>query len=201
MKLYYSPGACSLSPHIALRETGATFEAIKVDLAAKKTEKGEDFLAITPKGQVPALVTDDGEVVTEGPVILQYLADAHPQAGVGPTGNGAERRRYLEWLNFTTSELHKGVGALWNKQLPGEAKAVMKAGLARKLAYLDQHLAKHAYVAGDRFTLADGYVYTILRWTGPLEVDLQPYANIRAFMDRVAARPKVKEALAAEGLA
>src|SRR5688572_7613014 len=120
MKLYYAPGACSLSPHIALREAGANFEAIKVDLAGKKTETGDDFYAVNPKGQVPTLVTDDGEVITEGPVILQYLAETHPAAGLAPSGNGAERRRYLEWVNFATSDMHKGVGALFNKQLPSE---------------------------------------------------------------------------------
>ena len=200
MKLYYAPGACSLSPHIALREAGVNFSAIKVDLAEKKTETGEDFYAVNPKGQVPTLVTDQGEVITEGPVILQYLAETHPAAGLAPTDNGAGRRRYLEWLNFATSDMHKGVGALFNKQLPDEAKAVMKAGLARKFAYLDQHLAKNAFATGERFTAVDGYLFTILRWTVPLQVDLAPYANIRAYMDRVGARPKVQEALAAEGI-
>lgn len=199
MKLYYAPGACSLSPHIALREAGASFEMIKVDLVAKKTETGEDFTAINPKGQVPTLVTGDGEVITEGPVILQYLAEASPNAGLAPTA-GAERRRYLEWLNFTTSDLHKGIGGLFNKQLPAEAKEVLKGGIARKLAYLDERLAKNAFITGERFTAADGYLFTVLRWTKPLEIDLEPYANVRAYMNRVAQRPKVKEALAAEGI-
>jgi glutathione S-transferase len=200
MKLYYAPGACSLSPHIALREAGASFEAIKVDLAAKKTEAGEDFLAINPKGQVPTLVTDDGEVITEGPVIVQYLAERFPAAGLAPA-EGRERRRFLEWLNFTTSDMHKGLGGLFNKQLPEDAKSVIKAGLARKLGYLDGHLGKHEHALGERFSAVDGYLFTVLRWTQPLGVDLAPYGNIRAFMERVGQRPKVREALMAEGLA
>jgi glutathione S-transferase len=201
MKLYYAPGACSLSPHIALREAGATFQAIKVDLVAKKTETGEDFLAINPKGQVPTLVLDDGEVITEGPVILQHLAETHPSAGLAPEGPGSVRRRYLEWLNFATSDLHKGIGGLFNRQLPAEAKEILKSGLARKLAFLDQHLSKQPFVTSERFTAVDGYIFTVLRWTVPIGIDLQPYANIRAYMERVGARPRVKEALAAEGLA
>jgi glutathione S-transferase len=200
MKLYYSPSACSLSPHIALREAGAAFDLVKVDLASKKTETGEDYLAINPKGQVPALVTDDGEVITEGPVILQYLAETFPAAGLAPA-EGRERRRFLEWLNFATSEMHKGLGGLFNRQLPEEAKPVLKAAVARKLGYLDQHLGKNQHALGERFSAVDGYLFTVLRWTKPLGVDLSPYANIRAFMERVAERPKVREALAAEGLA
>ena len=200
MKLYYSPGACSLSPHIALREAGANVELIKVDLAQKKTEKGEDLFAISPKGQVPTLVTDDGEVITEGTVILQYIAETYPQAGLAPTGTPSERRRYAEWLNHTATELHKGIGGLFNRQLPAEAKEVLKSGLARRFAFLDQHLQRNDFIMGDRFTAVDGYVYTVLRWTKMHEIDLTPYPGIRAFMERVGARPKVKEALAAEGI-
>ncbi|MBA3519792.1 MAG: glutathione transferase GstA [Rhizobiales bacterium] len=200
MQLYYAPGACSLAPHIVGREAGLALDLVKVDLAAKKTADGGDFYAINPKGYVPAIRLDNGEVLTEAANVVGYLADQKPDSGLAPAAGGMERYRYQEWLTFVSSELHKGFGPLFNPKFSDDAKQVIKEKLAPRLAWLDKELAGRQFLAGDRFSAADAYAFTILRWANPLKVDLAAYPNIRAYMDRVGARPKVQEALRAEGL-
>jgi glutathione S-transferase len=200
MKLYFSPGACSLSPHIVLRETGAKFEIEQVDNKAKKTKSGADYWQINPKGQVPALVLDNGEVLTEGPVIVQYIADKNPGAGLLPACGTTERYRVQEWLNFITSEIHKSFGPLFKPNTPEEFKTITKETLAKHFGYVDKHLAKHQYLAGDKFTVADAYLFVVSRWLSRVGIDIGQWANVKAYFDRIAARPKVQEALQAEGL-
>ena len=200
MKLYYTPGACSLSSHIALREAGLPFELVKVDFPAKLTEGGEDFLAINPKGAVPALALDGGGVLTEAAVIAQWIADQAPAKRLAPAAGTMERYRLQEWLNYIATELHKGFAPLWKQDTPHEYKAIAKQNLAKQFAYLDGRLAQSDYLMADTFTAADAYAYTILNWTNFLQIDLKPYANISAYVARVAARPAVRESLKAEGL-
>ena len=200
MKLYYSPGACSLSPHIALREAGLAFDLVKTDLRGKKTESGEDFLAINPKGAVPTLKLDDGDLLTEAAVIVQYIADQAPGKNLIPAAGTKERYHAQEWLNYIATELHKGFAPLFKPDTPADYKTIIKdQNLPKQFAYLDKHLAGKSYIMGD-FTVVDGYAFTILNWTNFQKIDLKPYANISAFMARVAARPAVQEALKAEGL-
>ncbi|MDE1903630.1 MAG: glutathione transferase GstA [Alphaproteobacteria bacterium] len=200
MKLYYSPGACSLSPHIVLNEAGFNYEVEKVDLASKKTEKGADFFAINPKGYVPVLALDDGQIITEGPAIVQYLGDQKPASGIVPKAGTMERVREQEWLNFITSELHKSYSPLFRPTTPDEYKKLAREYLAKRLAILDKHLAGKQYILGDKFSAVDAYAFTVLRWSQYTNVDLSPFPNIKAFMERVAARPKVQETLKQEGL-
>ena len=200
MKLYYSPGACSLSPHIALLEAGLPYELVKVDLRAKKLENGDDFLNVNPKGQVPAVQFDSGELVTEGPVIVQMIAD---KAGknLAPARDSDERYKLLEWLNFVTSELHKNLGPMFSPVLADDAKAFFKDRTMSKFKYLETALAGRDYLMGKQFTVADGYVFTMLMWaTDRLKFDLSAMPNLLAYKARVAARPKVQEALTKEGL-
>ena len=198
MKLYYSPGACSLAPHIALREAALPVDLVKVDLDAKKTESGADYGAINPKGQVPALGLDDGKVLTEGAVILQYVAD---KAGkLAPAAGTPDRYAVVEWLNYIATELHKGFSPLWRATTPADYKAIVKENLAKQFAYIDKVLATRDYIAGASFTVADAYLFAILNWAQFHQIDLATYANVTAFMDRVAARPAVRQALQAEGL-
>lgn len=201
MKLYMKPGACSLAPHIALREAGLTFDLVKVDLATKKTEDGGDFLAVNPKGQVPTLAFDDGDVLTENAVILQYIADRAPQAGLLPEAGSAERYRVLEWLNFTATELHKGFSPLFRPTTPDAYKAIARETLAAKLAVLDRRLAGAPFLAGDRFTVADVYAFVVVGWAKPMGIELSPWPNLAAYMARLAERPAFQAARAAEGLA
>lgn len=200
MKLYYSPGACSLSPHIVLNEAGFNYEVERVDLASKKTEKGADFFAINPKGYVPVLALDDGQIITEGPAIVQYLGDQKPASGIVPKAGTMERVREQEWLNFVTSELHKSYSPLFRPTTPDEYKKLAREYLAKRLAILDKHLAGKQYILGDKFSAVDAYAFTVLRWSQYTNVDLSPFPNIKAFMERVAARPKVQETLKQEGL-
>ncbi|MDE2227469.1 MAG: glutathione transferase GstA [Alphaproteobacteria bacterium] len=200
MKLYYSPGACSLAPHIALNEAGFTYELERVDIITKKTEKGADFFAVNAKGYVPTLVLDDGQVLTEVPVILQYLGDQKPASGLVPKAGTMERVRAQEWLNFITSELHKTYGPLFRPTTPEEFKKLSREYIARRLAILEKHLASRPYIMGDKFSAPDPYAFTVLRWSKFTGFDLSPFTAINAFMDRVAARPKVQEALKQEGL-
>jgi glutathione S-transferase len=200
MKLYYTPGACSLAAHIVLHEIGASFEAETVDLGTKRTGSGEDFSEINPKGYVPALRLDDGEVFTEGAALLQYLADQAPEAGLAPPNGSIERYRLIEWLTFVSTEVHKGFGPLWNPSAPDATKEAARATLAKRFGYLDQHLAARAFLTGDRFTIADAYLFTVVNWVNFHAIDLSPYPNLQAFQERVAARPKVQQALRAEGL-
>jgi glutathione S-transferase len=200
MELYYAPGACSLAPHIVSREAGLPLKLIKVDLGSRKTEKGEDYLAINGKGYVPALRLDDGQVMTEAATLVQYLADQRPQSNLAPAFGTAERYRLMEWLTFIGSEIHKGFAPLWDPKASDEAKAAIKARLATRLKWFDRQLEGRDYVMGKQFSIADAYAFVVLNWAGMLDVDLSPYPNIRAYLDRVAARPQVKEAMRAEGL-
>lgn len=200
MKLYYSPGACSLSPHIVLREAGLAFDVEKVDLKAKKTEKGTDFTTINAKGQVPTLQLDDGEILTEGPAIVQYIADRQPGSPLAGASGSMERYRVQEWLNHITSELHKGFSPLFYPNTPDAYKEIAKGNLGTKFGALDKQLAGKQYLMGDKFTVADAYLFTVLGWTKFVGIDLAKWPNLAAFHARVAARPKVQEALKAEGL-
>jgi glutathione S-transferase len=200
MKLYYSPGACSLSPHIALLEAGLPYDLVKVDVRAKKLENGDDYYKINPKGQVPALGLDNGEVMTEGPVIVQMIADQAAAKNLAPARDSAERYRLQEWLNFTTTELHKNFSPLFNPAIPDEVKAFFKDRIMGKFKYADDKLAGQDYLMGKQFTVADGYLYTMLRWAEGNKMDLSALKNLMAFKDRVGARPKVQEALTKEGL-
>ncbi|HZS81592.1 MAG TPA: glutathione transferase GstA [Stellaceae bacterium] len=198
--LYFSPGACSLSPHIALREAGLPFSLEQVDLATKKTKAGADFLKINPKGQVPVLRLEDGEALTEGPAIVQYIADQAPASGLAPANGTIARYHLQEWLNFVTSELHKNFTPLFKPNTPEAYKAIAKETLAARFAHLDKHLAGRQYLLGDKFTVADAYCFTVVGWSKYHAIDLAQWPNLKAFMDRVAARPKVQEAMKAEGL-
>jgi len=200
MKLYYSPGACSLSPHIALLEAGLPYDLVKVDLRAKKLENGDDYLKVNPKGQVPALGLDNGELATEGPVIVQMIADKAPGKNLAPARDSAERYKLLEWLNFITGELHKNFSPLFNPAIPDEVKNFFKDRIMGKFKYADSQLAGRDYLMGKQFTVADGYLYTMLRWADGNKLDLSGLKNLMAYKDRVAARPKVQEALTKEGL-
>jgi glutathione S-transferase len=200
MKLYYSPGACSLSPHIVASEAGISLELEKVDLASHKTESGQDFTAVNPKGYVPTLRLDDGSILTEGPAIVQYLADQKPATGLAPAAGTMERYRLQEWLTFIGTELHKSFGTLFNKASSDDAKQMAKANIAKRLSYLDDQLATRQFLLGGNFTVADAYAFTIVNWTNFVGIDLKPYANVGAYMARVGARPKVQETLKAEGL-
>lgn len=199
MKLYYSPGACSLAPHIMLREAGLSFQPVLASTKTKKLQDGTDYLTINPKGQVPLLELDDGTRLSEGPVIGQYIADQVPAKKLIPPTGTMERYRVLEWLNFITSELHKGFSPLFNPAIPEEAKAVFRARLADRFKWIDSQLAGKAYLTGDAFTPADAYLFTVSRWAKPVGVELSG-ANLAAFVERVGARPAVQEALKAEGL-
>lgn len=197
MKLFYSPGACSLAPHIALREAGLKFETEKVDLAAKKTERGADYWSINPKGYVPALQLDSGEVLTEVSAVLQYIADQKPN--LLPAFGSAERYRALEWIGFISTEIHKGFSPLWKPNTPDAYKAIALENLAKRLQYVESQLGSQ-YLTGANFTVADAYLFVVVSWAKYLKVDLTPYAKLRALLDRIAARPAVQAAMVAEGL-
>jgi glutathione S-transferase len=200
MKLYYSPGACSLSPHIALHEAGLAHELVKVDLKEKKTETGEDFAKINPKNQVPALMLDNGELVTEGPVIVQVIADKAAGKNLAPPNGTDERYKMQEWLNFTTSELHKNFSPLFNPAIPDEVKKFFADRILGKFKYTDSQLAGRDYLMGKQFTVADGYLFVMLAWAERMKIDLSGFNNLMAFKARVAARPNVQAALKMEGL-
>ena len=200
VKLYYSPGACSLSPHIVSREAGINLDLEQVDNREKKTKSGKDFWSINPKGQVPVLELDDGQRLTEGPVIVQYLADQKPACGLVPAPGTIDRYRVQEWLNFTSSELHKSFGPIFRPTTPDEYKKISKENIGKRFDWLDKQLAGKHYLVGDKFTIADAYLFTILRWSPRVDIDLGKWPNLKAYVDRLAARPKVQEALKAEGL-
>ena len=200
MKLYYSPGACSLSPHIALHEAGLPHELVKVDLKAKKLENGDDYLKVNPKGQVPALGLDNGELVTEGPVIVQMIADKASAKNLAPARDSAERYKLQEWLNFITTELHKNFSPLFQPAIPDEVKNFFKDRIKGKFKYADSKLAGQDYLMGKQFTVADGYLFVMLKWAERTGMDLSEFKNLMAFKDRVAARPNVQAALKMEGL-
>jgi glutathione S-transferase len=202
MKLYFSPGACSLSPHIVLREAGISADLEQVDLKTKKTKNGADFTAVNPKGQVPTLSLDNGQTLTEGPAIVQYLADQKPQSGLAPQAGTIERYRLQEWLNFITAEIHKPFGALFSPATPEDYKPVAKDTLAARFAYVDRHLASGGpFLMGRQFTVADAYLFVMTLWAKFLKFDLDQLTKVKAYAEQVGARPKVQEALKEEGLA
>jgi glutathione S-transferase len=200
MKLYFAPGACSLSPHIVMREAGMKFDLEQVNNQEKKTKSGVDYWTVNGKGQVPVLEFDDGERLTEGPVIAQWIADQNPSAGLVPPTGTLDRYRVQEWLNFTTSELHKSFGPIFRPTTPEEYKKISKENLGKQFDWLDKQLADRQYLMGDKFTITDAYLFTVLRWSPRIEIDLGRWPNLKAYVDRVAARPKVREALQAEGM-
>lgn len=200
IKLYYSPGACSLSPHIVLREAGIPFEAEKVNLKTKKTETGIDYEAINPKSYVPALVMNNGELLTEGPAIVQYLADLAPGKNLAPVAGTPERYRLQEWLNYISTEIHKSFGMLFNPAVPEETRNAIKARLGKRLGYAASALEGRSYLLGDTFSVADAYLFTMLRWTFSIGIDLSSWPALREYFNRVAARPAVISAMKAEGL-
>jgi glutathione S-transferase len=200
MKLYYSPGACSLSPHIALREAGLDFTLEKTDLKSKQTMSGGDIRRDNPKGMVPVLVLDNGDVLTEGPAIVQWIADQNPDAELAPAAGTMPRYHLMEWLNFITSELHKSYSPLFNPNAPEEYKAIARTALAERYAFVNDKLAGGPYLMGRQFTVADGYLFTVTNWARIVKFDLTSYPNVVAFQERVRARPKVQEAMKAEGL-
>lgn len=200
MKLFYKPGACSLAPHIILRESGRDFTLESVDLMQKKLENGDDYFQIAPKGQVPALLLDDNTLVTEAVVIMQYLADAVPDRQLLAPTSSINRYKTLEWLNFIATELHKGFTPLFRPDTPEDYKPVARALLEKKLQYVNGALQDNPWISGQRFTIADAYLYNVLRWARAVKLEMSGLQNIDDFMARVAARPAVVAALAAEGL-
>jgi glutathione S-transferase len=201
MKLYYAPGACSLSPHIVTKELGLPVTLQKVSTKDKTMEGGGDFWQVNPKGYVPTLELDNGERLTEGPAIVQYLADQKPDAGLAPKNGTMERYRLQEWLNFLTSEVHKQFSPLFRPNTPDDYKTIAKENLAKRFDWLDKQLAGKEYLMGSKFSVADAYAFTLLTWTKPTQIGLDKWPNLKAYVERVRARPKVKEALKAEGLA
>jgi len=200
MKLYYSPAACSLSPHIVAREAGVPIELVKVDLKAHTLADGTDYTTINPKGSVPLLELDDGDRLSEGPAIVQYLADRNPAAGLAPAAGTMARYRLQEWLNFVTSELHKQYSPLFDAAVPAEYKETVKARLAQRLDWLSTKLAGQDYLTGAQFSVADAYLFTVLNWNRWVGLDTAKWPVLEAYVARVGARPKVQEALKAEGL-
>jgi glutathione S-transferase len=200
MKLYYSPGACSLSPHIVLRESGLKFEAVLASTKTHKLQDGTDYYTINPKGYVPTLELDNGERLTEGPAIVQYIADQAPTRQLAPANGTMARYRLQEWLNFITSELHKTYSPLFNPAVPEEYKAIARSKLADRYRWLDTQLEGKSYLMGDTFGVADAYLFTVTNWAKHVGVDLAALKNVGAFTQRVAARPAVQEAMQAEGL-
>lgn len=200
MKLYYSPGACSLSPHIVLRELGLPFTPVKVDLKGKRTADGADYLTINGKGYVPALGLDDGQVLTEGPAIVQYLADRKPEARLAPPNGTLERYRLQEWLNFISTELHKQFSPLFAPNTPDATKDAQRERLAARFDWLSKQLEGKDYLLGKDFSVADAYLFTVLSWGRHVGIDLAKWPTLKQYVERVAARPAVQEALKAEGL-
>ncbi len=197
MKLYYSPGTCSLSPLIALHEAGIAVELVKVDLKTRTTASGDDYLAINPKGYVPALQLNNGEVLTEGPAILQYVADLAPASNLAPANGTLARVRLQETLNFIGSEIHKGFSPLFNPAAPAEWKTLVRENLGKRFDYLSRRLEKSPYLQGQQFSIADGYLFTVLGWCQWVEIDLARWPVLTAYCANIAERPKVQAALAA----
>lgn len=200
MKLYYSPGASSLSPHIALKESGLAFEAIAAPTKTHKLADGTDYYSINPLGCVPMLVLDDGLQLKENLAILQYIADQVPDKHLAPANGTFERYKLQEWLSFISSELHKGFAPLFVPGMPTEAKDIAKSRLAGRLQWVESELANHTYLMGDTFTVADGFLFNVTNWAKLVNVELSAYANLLAYRARVAARPAVQDAMRAEGL-
>ncbi|MEJ5070921.1 glutathione transferase GstA [Enterobacter ludwigii] len=200
MKLFYKPGACSLASHIALQESGMDFSLVSVDLAKKQLENGEDYWQVNPKGQVPALLLDDNTLLTEGVAIMQYIADTKADRQLLAPAGSIARYRTLEWLNYIATELHKGFTPLFRPDTPEDFKPTVRALLEKKLRYVDDALRNNEWICGSRFTIADGYLFTVLRWARAVKLDISGLKNIEAYMARVAARPGVTAAMAAESI-
>lgn len=200
MKLYYSPGACSLSPHIVLQEAGLAYEPVLASTKTHTLPDGTDYYAINPKGYVPLLELDNGQRLSEGPAIVQYIADQVPAKKLAPANGTMERYRLQEWLNFITSELHKGIGGIFNPSMPEEAKQLMRDKAGNRLKWVDAQLEGKSYLMGDSFSVADAYLFTVTNWTKHTGIDISALKNLNAFMARMAARPAVQEAMKAEGL-
>ena len=200
VKLYYSNGACSLSPHIVLRESGLPFELVRASTKTHALDDGTDYYTINPKGSVPLLELDNGERLTEGPAIVQYIADQVPAANLAPANGTMARYRLQEWLNFITSELHKGFSPLFRPTTPDEFKSIVRDTLKTKYEYVDKQLAGRSYTMGEQFSVADAYLFTVTTWAAHVGLDLSGFKNLTAFMDRMRARPTVQEAMKAEGL-
>jgi glutathione S-transferase len=200
MKLYFSPGACSLSPHFALKEAGIAFDLVSANLQTHTLADGTDFYGINSKGSVPVLELDDGQRLTEGPAIVQYIADQAPDSHLAPANGTLARYRLQAWLNFITSEIHKGFGTLINPAMPEEAKSIAKARLTDRFNWVDGELTGHQYLMGDTFSVADAYLFTTTTWIKYAGLDISALSNLTAFAARVAARPAVQAAMRAEGL-
>jgi glutathione S-transferase len=198
VKLYFKPGACSLSPHIVLRELGLSFDLEAVDTKAQKTATGADYTAINPKKYVPALQLDDGQVLTEGAAIVQYLADRKPDAMLAPPWGSLDRYRLQEWLNYVASELHKSYGPIFRAS--EEQRPALREVLTPKLDFVARHLDKRQFVMGDRFTVADAYLFTVLNWSSVVGIDLGRWPAVKSYLQRVSSRPAVRATLEAEGL-
>jgi len=199
MKLYYAPAACSLAPHIALSEAGLAHELVRIDLRTHTLPDGSDYAAVNPKGYVPVLELDDGTRLTEAAVILQYIADRNPGT-LAPAFGSMERWRLMEWLNFIATELHKGFGPLWKPNTPAEYKTIVVDALGKRFDFVAPVLAAQPYLTGERFTIADAYLFTILNWAKILKVDLARWPSLGQYLERVAARPRVQQALRDEHL-
>jgi glutathione S-transferase len=200
MKLYYSPGACSLSPHIALREAGLAFEPVLASTKTHKLPDGSDYYALNPLGYVPLLELDDGTLLREGPAIVQYIADLVPTKNLAPANGTLPRYRLQEWLTFIGTEIHRSFSPLFNADMPEQAKKIFRDRLASRFQWLDRQLGGKPYLMGEHFSVADGYLFAVTRWAKPLGMDLSPYPNLLAHHERVGARPAVQEALKVEGL-
>jgi glutathione S-transferase len=199
MKLYYAPGACSLAVHIVLREAGYKFDLERVDVPNKKTESGADYWLVNPKGYVPALQLDDGQVLTEAGVIIQYLADQRPRRNLAPKPRTMERYRLMEWLNFIAAEIHKSLSAFFNPKMTPEWREAQLALVGRRFSYLEKALGSNAHLMGE-FNVADAYLYTVLNWTNVHKIDASAWPNVQSYMRRIAERPTVKRAMKVEGL-
>jgi glutathione S-transferase len=200
MKLFYSSGACSLSPHIVAQEAGIELRLQKVDVKTKTIVSEGDYFAVNPKGYVPALELDDGQVLTEGPTIVQYLADLKPEKGLAPPAGTLARYRLQEWLGYINSEVHKSYSPLFRPDIPAETRAERLAYLTKRYTLVEKQLTGRPYIFGDNFTVADAYLFTVTNWAGAVKLDLSAFPNLRAFQERVAARPAVKAAMKEEGL-
>ena len=200
MKLYYSPGACSLSPHIVLRESGLAFTPVLASTKTHKLTDGTDYYTINPKGYVPLLELDDGQRLSEGPAIVQYLADQAPTKGLIAAAGTMPRYRQIEWLNIVSTELHKSYSPLFNPAMPEEGKAVFRQRLKTRYTYLNEQLEGKSFLMGDTFSVPDAYLFTVTNWAPRVGVDIADLANVQAFMTRMAARPAVQAAMKAEGL-
>jgi glutathione S-transferase len=200
MKLYYFPAACSLASNISLREAGLKFELVKVDVHVGRSADGLNFAEVNPKGYVPALALDDGQVLTENVTVLQYIADRNPAAKLAPPFGTMERYRLMEWLSFISSELHKNFTPLFRADVPADTRQFMLQNIAKRLDYVQRALGSRDYLMGEQYTVADAYLFTVLSWAGYVKLDMAPWPQLQRYEQRVGGRPHVLEALRAEGL-